>query len=250
MAWDIRRGTWREPELELLPYALRAGETAIDVGANYGLYAYHMSRIVGRSGRVIAFEPVPFTVDTLRLVAQLLRLRNVEIVNKGLSDRAGRIEFELPVQANGAPAAGLAHIGGRNNDRPGKETQIRYSGSRAVECEVVRLDDFLDRSVEIPLIKCDIEGAELMAFRGAAATIDRCQPTVICEINPWYLEGFGSRLSELLQFFADRQYQLYFFDDKRKHLVPRGEDNVVEDNYLFLHPRWRHRFASLLASAE
>jgi FkbM family methyltransferase len=248
MAWDIRRGTWREPELQLLPHGLRAGETAIDVGANYGLYAYHMSRVVGRGGKVIAFEPVPFTVETLRLVTQLLRLRNVEIVSKGLSDRAGRISFELPVQDSGAPAAGLAHIGGRNNDRPGKETQIRYAGSRVVECEVVRLDDVLDSRAEIPLIKCDIEGAELMAFRGAAATIDRCLPTVICEINPWYMEGFGMRVSELLQFFAERQYQLYFFDDKRRQLVPRSEANVVEDNYVFLHPRWRHRFASLLPS--
>ena len=30
MAWDIRRGNWTEPELELIPYALREGETALD----------------------------------------------------------------------------------------------------------------------------------------------------------------------------------------------------------------------------
>src|SRR4051812_9561948 len=46
MGWDIRTGNWHEPELELLTVGLRPGETAVDVGGNYGLYAYHMSRAV------------------------------------------------------------------------------------------------------------------------------------------------------------------------------------------------------------
>jgi FkbM family methyltransferase len=248
MSWDIVRGAWYEPELELLPYAVRAGEVAVDVGANYGLYAYHLSRIVGPRGRVFAFEPVPFTVSTLRLIARILRLGNVEIVAKGLSDQGGQITFELPVQSNGAPAAGLAHIAGRNNERPGKEQQIRYPGSKPVQCEVLRLDDFLPAGLDVPLIKCDVEGAELLAFRGAAATIDRSLPTVICEINPWYLEGFGVRLGERLEFFAGRGYRLYFFDDKRRQLVPRSEEQVVEDNYVFVHPSRLDRFAPLLAA--
>jgi FkbM family methyltransferase len=246
MAWDIRRGNWREPELELLPLALRSGETVLDIGANYGLYSYHLSRILGSAGKVYAFEPVPFTVETLRMIKRILRINNVEIIDKGLSDKPGTISFELPVQDNGAPAAGLAHIAGRDNDRPGKETQIRYNGSRVVEAQVLRLDDFLPKHVDVPLMKIDIEGAELMAFRGAASTIDRCHPTVICEINPWYLEGFGTKLADLLEFFSTRGYTLYFYDDKARRLVPRTAAEVIEDNYVFLHPRYRDRFASLL----
>lgn len=250
MAWDIRRGTWQEPEMELLPYALRAGESAVDVGANYGVYSYRMSKLLGPSGKVYAFEPVPYTYETLRMTTKILGVRNVEIVPKGLSDRAGKITFELPVQTSGAPAAGLAHIAGRNNDRPGKESQIRYPGSKMVEGEVIRLDDYLPSGVDIPLVKCDIEGAELMAFRGAAATIDRCLPTVICEINPWYLEGFGLRVDDVTQFFFTRGYRLYFYDDKQRRLVPKAAPDVVEDNYVFVHPRRADRLASLLPPAN
>src|SRR5947208_12661461 len=79
-AWDIRSGSWSEPELDLIPFAVRPGETAVDVGANYGLYSFHLSKAVGPAGRVYAFEPVPFTYETLRLVSKALRLRNVEMV--------------------------------------------------------------------------------------------------------------------------------------------------------------------------
>src|SRR4051794_41410422 len=69
MAWDIRTGAMSEPELDLIAYAVRSGETAIDIGANYGLYSYHLSRAVAPNGRVYAFEPIPFTAGAFRVIA-------------------------------------------------------------------------------------------------------------------------------------------------------------------------------------
>jgi FkbM family methyltransferase len=247
-AWDIRSGKWNEPELELIPYAVAPGETALDLGANYGLYAYHISRHIGSSGRVYAFEPVPFTYQTLVLVARLLRLRNVEIVPVGCSDNEGEITFTIPVQASGAIAAGLAYIGGRNDDREGKEKQVRWSSTRDVQARVVRLDDFLPPMEQLSLIKCDIEGAELFAFRGAEHTVDRHLPSVICEINPWYLEGFGVKLEELTNYFLEKGYELYHYrnDEGRGRLRRVEPSEVEEDNYAFIHPSRRDRFAAVL----
>ena len=67
-ALDIRRGRWTEPELRLIPHVVRPGESAVDVGANYGLWSYHLARAVGRRGSVVAFEPVPQTFRALRRV--------------------------------------------------------------------------------------------------------------------------------------------------------------------------------------
>lgn len=246
-AWDIRSGRWSEPELDLLPHALRAGETALDVGANYGLYSYHLSRLKGV--RVYAFEPVPFTFRTLRMVARLLRFGNAELVEKGCSDRAGRITFTVPVQASGAVAAGQAYIGGRDDTREGRERQVRWAGTRDVTAEVVALDEFLPAGERVTLFKCDIEGAELLAFRGAARLIAEGLPTVICEINPWFLEGFQLRLEELLGFFDERGYRLYHYrnDGGRGRLREVAAGEVVEDNYVFIHPTRAERFAGLMA---
>src|SRR5918997_3088900 len=134
-AWDIRSGKWTEPEVELLPLAVRPGDTALDIGANFGLYCHHLSRVIG-AGRVYAFEPVPFTFGTLKMVARLLRFGpGVELVPKGCSDRSGTITFTVPVQASGAVAAGQAYIGGRDDERGGGEGEGRWGGARGGECE-------------------------------------------------------------------------------------------------------------------
>jgi FkbM family methyltransferase len=247
-AWDIRGGSWSEPELDLIPYAINPGETALDIGANFGLYCYYLSRHLAGRGRVYAFEPVPFTHRTLKQVARLLRFRNVEIIPKGCSDKAGKITFTVPVQDSGQIAAGLAYRGGRNDDRAGKETQVRWGATRDIEGEVVAVDELIAESEPVALIKCDIEGAELYAFRGAERTIDRNLPTVICEINPWYLEGFGIRLDELTSFFFKKGYEIYHYtnDEGARRLRPVEVSEIVEDNYIFIHPSRRERFKALL----
>jgi len=251
-AKDIRNGSWSEPELDLIPFAVQQGETALDLGANFGLYCYHLAKVLGRSGRIYAFEPVPFTFETLRLVAKLLGFRNVTLFEKGCAEEAGRISFEVPVQTSGAFAAGQAYIGGRRDDREGKEQQVRWAGTRQVVCEVVKLDDFLPEVESLSLIKCDIEGAELLAFRGAKKMIAKHLPSVICEINPWFLEGFGIRLDELLAFFSEQGYRLYHYriEAGRGVLNPVEANEVVEDNYIFIHPSRLARFSSLLAEAQ
>jgi FkbM family methyltransferase len=241
-AWDIRNGHWTEPELDLVRLGAREGDTVLDVGANFGLYCYHFSRAVGPSGRVLAFEPVPETSATLDLVVRLLRLENVRVVPKGCADEAGRLPFEVPLQSSGALAAGQAYIGRRNDDHPGRERQVRWSGTRRVDCEVVRLDDFLPELSDLSFIKCDIEGAELFAFRGAEKTIAHHAPTVVCEINPWFLEGFGIDPDALTGFFFEKDYRLYRYVEGR--LVPQRAIEIVEDNYVFLHPRRSGAFAS------
>jgi FkbM family methyltransferase len=251
-ARDIRNGSWSEPELDLIPFAVQPGETALDLGANFGLYCYHLAKVLGGAGKIYAFEPVPFTFETLRIVAKLLGFRNVTLFEKGCAEEAGRISFEVPVQASGAFAAGQAYIGGRRDDREGKEQQVRWAGTRQVVCEVVKLDDFLPELESLSLIKCDIEGAELLAFRGAKKMIAKHLPSVICEINPWFLEGFGIRLEELVAFFTEQGYQLYHYrtEDGRGLLNRVEMDQVVEDNYIFIHPSRLARFSSLLGQVS
>ncbi len=249
-AWDIRNGTWSEPELDLIELAVKPGETALDLGANFGLYSYHLSKALQGSGRVYAFEPVPFTFETLQLVARLLRFRNVEIIPRGCSDESGTISFEVPVQNSGAFAAGQAYIGGRRDDREGKENQVRWVGTKEVACEVVTLDEYLPEIDHLTLIKCDVEGAELLAFRGAQKLIEKHLPTVICEINPWFLEGFGIKLVDLTGFFLDRGFRLYHYrhENGRGTLSPVAIEDVVEDNYVFIHPQRISRFSSIVAT--
>lgn len=249
-ALDIRRGTWTEPELDLIPLGLRHGETALDIGANFGIYSYAMSRAVGKAGKVYAFEPIPSTYKALKIVGRLLGFtKNVEFVLKGCSNENGKISFSVPVQGSGAFSAGQAYIGRRNDEHEGKEGQVRWETTTEIEAEVVRLDDFLPPTGELSLVKLDIEGAELFCLRGAEELVAKYLPTIICEINPWFLDGFGIKLDELTGFFFDLGYRLYFFDNTGAFPALRSvaPSDVVEDNYVFIHPSRQDRFAHLIS---
>ena len=245
MAWDIRTGAMNEPEIDLIRYAVREGETAIDIGANYGLYSYHLSRAVGAKGRVYAFEPIPFTAGAFRVIARLLRFRNVDLIQKGCGESAGEVAFTVPVQESGAIIAGTVHMGARNNDRPGHERHARFKRTRQITCDVVAIDECLAGVNDVSFLKCDIEGADLYALRGAKRLIEEHHPVVVCEINPWFLEGFGIRVADLVAFFADRGYQLYRYEQGR--LREKKVEDIVEDNWVFIHPDRLARIEPLLA---
>lgn len=243
MGWDIFTKNWWEPELELLSPALRVGETAIDIGANYGLWGYHLGRAVGEHGSVYCFEPLPFTGSTFGLIAKALRFGpQVHLINKGAGEKKGRVTFNVPVTDWGSIAAGLVSMG-RKDDRPGKEKYVHYN-TKEVACDVVTIDEQLGALEKVALIKSDIEGADLFALRGARKIIEANKPTVIIEITPWYLEGFGLKVADVTGFFDALGYSCYRYETRK--LYPAAAKDIVEDNWVFIHPHRRNRFASML----
>lgn len=246
MGWDIRSRSWWEPELELIDRVVREGDTVIDVGANYGLWAYHASRAVGSTGKVYAFEPIPFTANTFRLIGRALGfLHNVELVNKGCGEAAGRVDFTVPVQDGGAISAGLVHMVGRDDARPGKEKHAAFEKTKRVTCDIVALDEFLPNVQRVSLVKCDVEGADLYALRGARRLLEVHKPVVIVEITPWFLEGFGLSVADVYGFFEGLGYACYRYDDGGR-LVPTSASEIVEDNWVFVHAENASRVQGIL----
>ena len=246
MGWDIKRRAWWEPELELVDRVVRDGDSAIDIGANFGVWAYYLSRAVGPTGKVYSFEPIPFTAKTFRLIARGLGFdKNVELVEKGCGEERGVVSFTVPVMETGAISAGLVHMTGRNDSRPGRETHARFPQTRSIECEVVTIDDYLPGLERLSLLKCDVEGADLYALRGARRTLEEHKPVVIVEITPWFLEGFGLSVADVTGFFDELGYRCYRYDDGGR-LVPTPKDAIVEDNWIFVHPANDRRVRALI----
>jgi FkbM family methyltransferase len=207
-----------------------------------------MGKTVGKTGKVYSFEPVPFTYQTLCVVGKLLGFGNhVKLIENGCGNENGKIKFTVPVQDSGAFATGQAYIGGRNDDRSGKESQVRWASTKDVEADIIKLDDFLPEIEDLPLVKADIEGAEFFAFQGAEKLFNKHLPTTICEINPWFLEGFGINLDELLDFFFSKGYKIFHYTNNNgKFLREVSGNDIVEDNYVFIHPNRFDRFAEFM----
>lgn len=242
-AWDIRTGRWREPEVDLVGRLVRRGDVAVDLGANLGLYTYHLSRAVGPGGRVHAFEPVPSTFATLRLVVCALRLHNVELAQAGVSDEEGVVPFVVPLQPSGVANTGLAHLSHRS------QGLVTAGAHHQVSCRVGRLDDLLPApGGDLSLLKADIEGAELLALRGAEQALARHHPTLLLEVDGDLMAGFGLRPADLVAHLGSRGYAPFRYEPPGLVPVgPYGGAPAPGSNWCFVHEQRRPGLAAVLA---
>lgn len=234
MAIDVRRGAWLEREAELIDRCVRPGDVVVDVGAHFGMWTYRLDRAVAPSGLVHALEPVPFTNSVLRMVAVLLRLRHTKVHSVAAGDEVGIADMVLPVQVTGALSAGQSHLATRIDDRPGREAHVRHPTEQTVQVEIVTIDSLVAGDRDISFMKLDIEGAELFALRGADRLIRQCRPVIVMEVNPWFLEGFGISVDEVFDHLEGLGYVGGRYENGELQEVGRAE--VVEANYVFVHP--------------
>lgn len=245
---DIRNRLVEEPEMALLDRLVCPGDDVIDIGANFGYYAVRLADLVG-SGHVYAFEPIPFTHDVCARVLQNFRAGNTELFQKGVGEKAGDVTFSVPLQEFGALSAGQAHMSGRENSLDKKV--YNFASHTSFTCDVVTIDEFLlPRLQNLSFIKMDIEGAELFALRGMQQTLEKFRPTVLIEIEPEFLGGFGIKEADLTTFFADAGYKAYLYDSGTDRLQEHSAGKpYCSSNYILIHKDKERVFSGLLAAA-
>lgn len=179
-----------EEELGNLSLYLSPGSVFVDVGANYGIYSLIAARIVGDSGRVIAFEPAQENFEILKKNILLNCMNNINLFPLALSDRNGLMKLYYHPDP------------GRNSLIP--EHSKFMNGE---EVEVKKLDQVLEK-IGINLvdfIKIDVEGADLLVIKGAKETICKYRPVVQFEYIPSMQSG-TDLLQETFDFFSRNQY--------------------------------------------
>jgi FkbM family methyltransferase len=91
----FRHGIWEPGATAIAAAHLRAGDVAIDLGANIGCHTLLFSHLVGSNGRVVAVEAVPTTAQRLRktLANNTLSKSNVTVVEAAVGPvaKAARI---------------------------------------------------------------------------------------------------------------------------------------------------------------
>ena len=203
-AWLLRRR--RTVNLEKLCFLalVRRGDVVIEAGANQGYYTALFSRLVGRRGRVHAFEPVPATFRALAAnLGRRQRFDNVTLNRCALADSDGELIVFVP--ATDPAQASLVHHGAGSWQA---EQEIQ-----AQPCAAVTIDGYLRSRGAAPpdFIKCDAEGAELRILQGAAETLRRRPPLLHLEINPDWSRDMGWQPADLpgyLQRFGYRDFVL------------------------------------------
>lgn len=168
-----------------------AGGVALDIGANIGNHSVFMARYFAR---VLSVEPNPTALALLRCNLLLAGAHHVQVLPVGLADAPGTLEFRQNESGN-LGGSGFAFTG--------------LQAGHAITCDVVRGDDLFTPELlggPLRLVKIDIEGAELAALKGLAATLEREQPLVLFESNRATGAGGGREVFALLRELGYAQF--------------------------------------------
>lgn len=156
-----------EQEFLLLDSLVGDGDWVVDVGANVGHYTARLSQLVGSSGRVIAFEPVPATFELLASNVARLPFANVTLLNAAASDATRTTGISMPKFDSGLTNFYMARLGDGAGDLSVLTLQV----------------DALAIPEKVSLVKVDAEGHEMSVLRGMTALLARDHPTLIVEEN-------------------------------------------------------------------
>jgi FkbM family methyltransferase len=198
------------------------GITIFDVGANIGWYSVHLSKKLPNA-KIYSFEPLPGTFEQLKRNVELNKIQNISLNNFAFSDSVKKLSFYYSPALTGASSS----------------VNITENDSMVlVECQANTIDNFVaENNIQaIDFIKCDVEGAEFMVYKGSAASIERFKPIVFTEMLRKWSAKFGYHPNDIIAFYRGFGYNCYTAHGGKLAPFDTVTDETLETNYFFLHP--------------
>jgi len=200
----LEQETWFEKELGFLSRWLKPGMTAIDVGANLGVYSLPMARLVGTQGRIYAYEPGSEARMLLEQSRTINTANNLEIFDLALSDgvREGRLILGSSSELNALGDTG-----------EGETVPITSLDN----------EDATRGWASPDFIKIDAEGEEERILAGGKNFFQRHSPLVMFEIKA------GDKInSNLCAAFPAMGYRLFRLLTGAQILIPFDPNSPLD----------------------
>ena len=200
-------------ETEVMKKNIKKGYVVIDCGANLGYYSLLFSKLVGKSGKVFAFEPDPKNFSLLQKNLKVNDITNVVALNLAVSDKQGESFLFLDKHY---PGNSKMYNEGKNE-----------GGKIKINC--VRLDDYFKGfKKKINLIKMDIEGSEGNAIKGSTDIIKNNKTIkLVLEYFPEALKSCGTEPKELLDLLKKEGFECREINEKDSELTLVSQSELL-----------------------
>lgn len=189
------RGSYEAGTLWAFSQILRPGDVFVDVGANIGLMSMHAARLVGDSGAVFSFEPMPDIFAQLKANIHLNAARSIRAFNLALGSEPGKLPIFAHPEVN-----------------RGSSTLLTAGATPSHIVAVSTLDAFAVSDIKrrIRMIKIDVEGWELEVLRGATNTLSGDAAPILCVECSEYHALSGGTLEDMFHEIAcSKQYRCF-----------------------------------------
>src|SRR5882757_8240892 len=199
---DVREGIGEPQVQKALVEHVRPGMTFYDVGANIGFFSLMAARLVGPQGRVVSFEADPEIAARLRENLARNQFAHAQVEEKAVWSEPSVVSFAR-VDPNASPDRGLGHVA------------TNGSTADTITVEAVSLDQYVESHSAPDFLKCDVEGAELAVFQGAAKLLSGKQTIFLVEMHS------PENNRALLDQFAGYGYRYQALDENHVLALPQ-----------------------------
>lgn len=187
--------------IRFLLETLRAGDTALDIGAHKGGYAYWMLKQVGKDGKVYAFEPQLSLFEHLLKLKKSQRWSNCTVEHLALSNQIGSVELRIPIGKDKKSSPGASIV----------KTVFEENQIRTETIATTTLDTYCAENSIVPqLLKIDVEGNELAVLQGGEHMLRQHRPAVLMECEARHIGEEQARAT--FQFLENIGYRGFFIE--------------------------------------
>lgn len=201
----LQKWGWEKELIVDLIGVLNPNDVLYDIGASVGAVSIPAAQKV-KHGQVISFEPDPENVESLRGNFQLNNIENYQIMNCAVGEEEG--EMELFTEGSNGFSPSLRKVNGI---------------ASSLKVPIKTIDDLIDKGTIPPptVIKMDIEGAEMMGFKGMSRLLDSPNKPrlIIFEIHPDFLPSFNTSVTEILRFVLDKNYKIESLETRSHQIL-------------------------------
>lgn len=195
----------REPATSKALAALcKPGDIIFDIGANVGSHTLPIAKSVGSSGKVYAFEPVPWALNKLHKNISLNAFNNIIVEPIALSDTPNdNAEFSLRASFKTTSQIPVNADGNLNENW--------WNACEKVKVRVETIDNFVKENniKKINLIKLDVDGFEAKVIKGATIVLTEYGPDIIMELAPSWIESKGDNVETIVNSLISIGYVFY-----------------------------------------
>jgi len=194
-------GVFEEYETEIVKKIIKEGDVVVDIGANIGYYTLLFAKLVGKSGKVFAFEPEPTNFNLLKKNCEVNGYKNIQLIKKAVSDNTEKTKLFLNEFNKGAHTLGHS-------------TEFK----EFIEIESIKLDDYFENfKGEINFMKMDIEGAEIKAVKGMPLLLKKMKNIkIMTEFNPKLIKNCRFEPEDYVELLKEFEFNIYQLDAKMK----------------------------------
>lgn len=209
----LKFGMWEKREIEFFKKTIKEGWTVLDIGANIGYPSLLLSKLVGKRGKVVAFEPDRDNVQTLKKNIKANNIQNITVVPMAVSNHSGAAILFVSD----------SHSGDHRIYNPSEEKR------KTQTIKTISLDEHFKPKNKIDFIQMDVQGAEELVFKGMKRLLSENKKiNILLEFWPEGLRKIGSSPVDFLKMIKGFGFELHYIDESSGKLIKTSVEECMK----------------------